>query len=161
MNRQQLIDALHKSIDPVAQQAADFLESTTSDCHACALADEMIAARDARIAELEQQLSGNPGEFAAPAGEQVGLTDDGLLAALNDAASSLAAISNLAGKDDFLETMLDVRSYARSRANVAADEVNRHIEAKRASCSRTAESLTHEAGRVDETGKSEHVGGAA
>ena len=100
MNRQQLIDALHKSIDPVAQQAADFLESTTTDCHACALADEMIAARDARIAELEQQLSGKSGEFAAH-------------------------------------------------------------ETKRTSCSKTAKKSTREGGRVDETGKSEQVGGAA
>lgn len=34
-------------------------------------------------------------------------------------------------------------------------------EAKRASCSQNAKKSTCEAGRVDETGKSEHVGGAA
>lgn len=85
---------------------------------------EMLRLMDLAIDKLREAL-------AAPAGEQVGLTEGRLLAALNDAAKSLATISNLAGKDDFMETMLDVRSYARSRANVAADEVNRHIEAKR------------------------------
>lgn len=73
--------------------------------------------------------------LAAPAGEQVGLTD--------------------AEIEDHWWGELDNRSLSAIRRVIAAHE------AKRVSCSQTAKKTTHEAGRVDETGKNEHVGGAA
>jgi hypothetical protein len=44
---------------------------------------------------------------------------DGFRAQLADAAQSLETISRLAGRDEFMEDMTDVRGYANSRATVA------------------------------------------
>lgn len=44
---------------------------------------------------------------------------DGFRAQLADAAQSLETISRLAGRDEFMEDMTDVRGYANSRASVA------------------------------------------
>lgn len=43
--------------------------------------------------------------------------------ALHDAATSLETISRLAGKDEYLKTMLEVRGYAASRAQAAREAI--------------------------------------
>lgn len=102
----------------------------------------IMGAADAQLVILEWILaapaepSGNSGEFAAPAGEQVRLTD-AALSALRDAATSLETISRLAGRktygqppiETFMDSFADVRAYAASRASVARTALAAH-EAK-------------------------------
>lgn len=90
--------------------------------------------------------------LAAPAGEQVGLTRGELWAAIDNHVERLQRHTYEYGliAEGAIEIAVQIGSAA-----IAAHE------AKRASCSQTAKKSTHEVGRVDETGKSEHVGGAA
>lgn len=102
--------------------------------------EALQAAYEAHQDDFEQPwLSLAAEALAAPASEQVDLTD--------------AEICEVYEQTTFHE--LDPSRVWIFRAVIAAHE------AKRASCSQTAKKSTHEAGRVDETEKSEHVGGAA
>lgn len=89
--------------------------------------------------------------LAAPAGEQVGLTD----AEIDKAAVASRLICST-GQTYHVEHA-DIRPFIRStvRRVIAAHE------AKRASCSQIAKKSTCEGGRVDGIEKCEHVGGAA
>ena len=53
---------------------------------------------------------------------------DGLAAKLADAAASLNTIATQSGKEPFMQSMIEVRSYARSRAMCAGYEPANQIE---------------------------------
>lgn len=119
--------------------------------------------------------------LAAPAGEQVWLTDGmvsvplkklalayGLLWHVNaglDAPELVRrpSLTPAEGAHKARHALRDMLTHAQrgDGINAALDALIAAPEVKRASCSQTAKKSTCEGGRVDETGKSEHVGGAA
>ena len=54
---------------------------------------------------------------------------DGFRAQLADAAQSLETISRLAGRDEFMKDMTQIRGYANSRARVAKGSLSANVEA--------------------------------
>ena len=64
-------------------------------------------------ADLEQYLSAGVAQIEAER--------DALAAELADAAQSLETISRLAGRDEYMQEMYEVRSYAKNRSEVAFD----------------------------------------
>lgn len=53
---------------------------------------------------------------------------DALVEALDGAARSLETISKLAGRDEYMQEMIEVRGYASSRAAVARSALSAHRE---------------------------------
>lgn len=70
------------------------------------------------LAVLEDMLAAAP---SAPAATQAPSAQDvaGLVEALSDAAQSLETIDRLAGRDEYMQGMVETRAYARGRASVA------------------------------------------
>lgn len=94
--------------------------------------------------------------LAAPAGEQVELTDDDeLLTTLK------MALPHINPKAVSRKMMMQSKSVDDCYINTIVRRVIAAHEAKRVSCSQIAKKSTCDGGRVDGIEKSEHVGGAA